>query len=214
MPTIDRVNGSTNVHSTDSTTGPSSPASEAEESLLPEPSGAMSEDAFANLAALLTRADQADAKDASSLQQVADQAATQEDDERVAKMREKADKDEAQGVWAGIGDIAGGLAALGGAFVTRDPAGQIDWRNGLANGVKPVLSGSGAVIAGVYKGEADRSDADAAQAEARSQADVRRSQQMQQRATDANNSIQKVEQFLEQIQQTKNATRLAAATRA
>jgi hypothetical protein len=209
----DRVSRSTPSDLTDLHSGAAGATTGDGTALLPEPSlGTLGDDAYTNLAMLLTRADQDDSKDASTLQQVADQAATQEDGERVSKMREKADKDEAQGIASGIGDIAGGIAAIGGAACKPD--GEFDWRNALANGLKPVFTGSGAIVAGGYKGDADRSDAAAAQAEARSQADQRRSSEMQQRVTDANNSIQRVEQFLAEIQQTVNATRLAAATRA
>jgi hypothetical protein len=215
MDPTDRVSRSTPTSVADPLASASSTTTGDAPALLPEPSlGGLGDDAYANLAMLLTRADQDDGKDASKLQQVADRAASQEDDQRVEKMREKADKDEDQGLASGFGDIAGGLAAIGGAAWTGNPEGHFDWRNALAGGLKPACTGTGAIVAGGYKGDADRSDADAAQHEARSQADQRRSSAMQQRATDANNSIQKVEQFLAEIQQTVNATRLAAATRA
>jgi hypothetical protein len=238
MDSVHRLAGTTTIDATTFSSSSTSAAPSDAPPLLPEPSGGLGDDAYANLAMLLTRADQADAKDASNLQQVADQAATQEDNERVTKMREKADKDEAQGIASGIGDIVGGAAAIAGACMSSGPSAadgakgaasaesaaapastgsffsKIDWRNGLANGVKPVATGTGGLVAGVFKGDGDRAEAEAARHEANAKANERRSGEMQQRVTDANNSIQRVEQFLEQIQQTLNATRLAAATRA
>jgi septation ring formation regulator EzrA len=67
-------------------------------------------------------------------------------------------------------------------------------------------------VGALYRGNADSADASAARFDAEAQSDLRRYNEAQGDVQTANQAMQKVEQFLDQIQQTENATRLTAAT--
>jgi hypothetical protein len=185
--------------------------------LLPEPAACgLCDGSMAQLAMLLTRADQQDRTTSRQIETAADQAATQQENQRVAEMRARAQADESQALASGIGDIAGGACMVGGGFFapasSSNPSGHgFDW-NAALNGGGKALPGAGQMIGGVFKGDADRAEADAARSEAQAQADLRRSSQAHEDTQAANQSIQRVEQFLDQVQQTQNATRLTAAT--
>lgn len=199
----------------------------------------LSSDSIAQLAMLLTQADEQDRTSSRQIESIADHAATQEENERVAQLRVKADDDEHQALASGIAGIAGGALTVVGAFVpaggasgvstTAAPtaaasgaseiaaptaaacAPRVNWHE-ILSGAAEVSPNAGGIVAGGYKAGADRADAGAAAAEAHAQADIRRFDQAHGDAQAANESIQKVEQFLDQIQQTQNAARLTAAT--
>jgi hypothetical protein len=188
-------------------------------SLLPEPfPDSLGDGAIARLAILLTEADEQDRRSARDIAQKADAAAATEENERVQAMQEKADADSDQALWSGVGEIAGGLCTAGGAFVGGASASSstqvaqhgFDWR-AVLDGAAKTLPGVGTIGAGGRKAAADQDDANAARLDAQSQIDVRRYSEANDDAQTARDAIQKVEQFLEQIQQTKNAARLSAA---
>jgi hypothetical protein len=192
--------------------------------LLPEPAPCgLCDGSIAQLAMLLTEADEQDRTASRQIEDVADQAASQDENDRVVQMRAKASADENQAFASGLGDIAGGACMVGGAVFTPGSGSQgglsespdtshgIDW-SGALNGGGKALPGVGQIVAGQYKGAADRADADAARFDAQAQADIRRYNQAESDAQAANASMQRVEQFLDQIQQTENATRLSAAS--
>jgi hypothetical protein len=174
------------------------------------------------LAVLLVRADEQDRTSARQIEDAAEEAATKDANDRVAQIRSKADAERDGAFASGIAEIAGGAFAVGAAFFPAANDGdhcsqpsaadrRFDW-NAALNGCAKALPGVGTMFGGQYKGVADRDDADAARFEAQSQADIRRYDRAQSDAQAADQSIQRVEQFLEQTQQTENATRLAAAT--
>ena len=176
------------------------------------------------LAVLMVRADEQDRAAARQIAEAAEEAAMKDANDRVAQMQAKADADRDSALASGIGDIVGGGCGVLAAFVTPPNAGDqgsgsepltahrgIDW-NAALNGCGKAAPGVGTMVAGQRKGDADRDDAEAARFEAQSQADIRRYDRAQSDAQEADQSIQRVEQFLEQTQQTENATRLTAAT--
>jgi hypothetical protein len=166
---------------------------------------------IAQLGVLFTQADERDRVTARQIEDAADQAAAQDAENRVAQLQAKADADRSQSLVTGSFTIAGGLCTAGGAFFARDCPRDIAVRQGL-NGSAESMRGLGEMLGGLYRGDADRADADAARFEAQTQADGRRFDRAQGDERAANESIQKVEQFVDQIQQTENATRLATTT--
>jgi hypothetical protein len=164
------------------------------------------------LASLLTQVDEQDRSSTRVLEQKADHAATLEDNQRVEEMRQKADDDESQ-AWAnGLCGIAGGALTAGSAFVSSPPAGSKgpNWVTALQGAGKAVPD-IGTIVAGGFKAAVDRDDANAAQFEDQAQADLRRYGEAHDDLQSANESIQKVQQFLDQVLQTENASRLVAA---
>lgn len=173
---------------------------------------------ISDLAALIARADEEDRAESRQIEAAADHAAMQEEDARVAQLESKAGADEWEGLSEGLGEIAGGLCTAGSAFApsaacadTAGGAGGFQWGTALV-GAAGVFKGAGAAVAGGFKAAADQSDANAARFEAEAQADVRCYDEAHEASQAANQSLDKVEQALEQIQQTDNASRLAAAT--
>jgi hypothetical protein len=159
--------------------------------------------AVMQLAKLLTQADQQDRSAARQVEDAADQAAMQNANEHVAELQEKADADRNAALVAGIGGIAAGLC-------TAAPAagGSSRWFDAASK----VAEKGGDLAGGVYKAESGHADAVAAKVQALSEADIRRFNQAHEDVQAANASMQKVEQWAEQIQQTQNATLLTVAT--
>jgi hypothetical protein len=162
---------------------------------------------ISQLAVLLTRADEQDRISARQIEDAADRAATQDSENRVAQLQAKADADRSQALVTGSFTIADGMCTAAGGFFEKDSKA----RQGL-NGSSAGMQGLGQMLGGSYRGESDRDDADAARFEARAQSDVRLYERAQGDERAAADSMQKIEQFLDQFQQTENATRLAAAT--
>ncbi|MDP8998774.1 MAG: hypothetical protein M3O46_01535 [Myxococcota bacterium] len=192
--------------------------------LLPEPALAgLCDGSMAALAMLLTKADQQDRTESRQIEDTADQAASRDDSDRVAQLQAKASADESQALVTGIAGMVGGACmAVGACLPSASALNQnvgcdatvshgFDW-NGALNTVGKELPDGGQVVSGQYRGAGDRAEADAAKFEAQAQADIRRYGQAHEDAQAANESIQKVEQFLNNVQQTENATRLTAAT--
>jgi hypothetical protein len=182
--------------------------------LLPAPAACgLCDGSIAELSMLLTKADEQDRTASRQLETIADQAATREANDRVAQMQAKASADESQGLAAGVAGIAGGALSVMGAFVSMPsaPDGAGAWRQ-ILSGVAGAAPKVGDLVASQYKGIADRADVDASRSDAQSQADIRRYNQAHEDAQAADQSMQKVEQFLDQVQQTENASRLTAAT--
>jgi hypothetical protein len=182
-------------------------------SLLPEPAcSGLAPGSVAALAALLTEVDQQDRTSAREIQQTTDQAAMHEEDQRVQAMRQKANDDESQALVSGIAGIAGGALAVGSAFVSAPAQGSSapNWGTAL-QGAGKAAPDVGTILAASYKASADRDDADATHFEVEADADLRSYAEAGDDAQSANDSLQKVRAFLDQMQQTENATRLAAA---
>ena len=190
--------------------------------LLPEPAPCgLCDGSMAELSMLLTRADEQDRSASRQLEIATDKAATQEANDRVAQLQAKADADEKQALASGVAGMAGGALTVVGGFVSSPgasnasgpccPARGMDFHQ-IVNGVSGAAPHIGGLVAGQFKGDADRADANAARDEANAQADIRRYDHAHEDAQAANQSMQKVEQFLDQVQQTANATRLTAAT--
>jgi hypothetical protein len=178
-------------------------------SLLPEPACSGS---VAALAMLLIELDERDRAGAREIQQMTDQAATREEDQRVQSMRQKADDDESQGLAGGLAGIVGGALTVGSAFMSAPSEGSSgpNW-SGVLQSVGKVAPDIGTLVGAGYKAAADRDDADATHFEGEADADLRRYSEAGDDAQSASDSLQKVRAFLDQLQQTENATRLAAA---
>jgi hypothetical protein len=173
--------------------------------------------AIGQLAFLLTRADEQDRASARQVEDAADQAAMHDANDRVSQLRAKADADENAGLAEGIGGIAGGLCSIGAGLSA--PTGSSESSGARASTLHIALTagtqalpGAGKVFQAVFTGDSGRDNAEAARFEAQAQAQTRQFDRARSDEQAANDSIQKVEQFLDQAQQTENATRLAAAT--
>jgi hypothetical protein len=182
-------------------------------SLLPEPAcSGLAPGSVAALAALLTEVDQQDRTSAREIQQTTDQAALHEEDQRVQEMRQKANDDESQALMSGVAGIAGGALTVGSAFMSAPAQGSSapNWSMAF-QGAGKAAPDVGTILAAGYKASADRDDADATHFEAEADADLRTYAEAGDNVQSANDSLQKVRAFLDQMQQTENATRLAAA---
>jgi hypothetical protein len=174
---------------------------------LPEPAALPCGDAsFAELAMLLTQADEQDRKASRQTEVAADQAAAEQDSSRVVQMRAKAQDDVNSALAEGLGEVVGGLSQCGVGVFHSDTA------KALFGGGATAATGAGKIAGGAFRGDAGVRDADAAAAEAQGQADIRRSGQAHEDAQAASASLDKVEQFLDQVMQTQNATRLATVS--
>lgn len=213
MGTIQGVNvqGTVNVQSSIETSGTSSTGPMAASSLLPEPPVSLTGGSVTDLAMLMVKLDQQDESSSRQIEDASDMAAAQDDAQRVAAMRAKANEDQGAGWASGLGDIAAGACTVAGAAFS-DTAG-IDAHDVLSATAK-AAPGAGAIVAGGFKAGADNDDANAAQFEAASQADVRRYQQAQSEAQSAADSINKVEQYLQATLQTEQQARSSAIAKA
>jgi hypothetical protein len=206
---ISAVSSAASAGSSQDSDSPSSPAP----SLLPVPvySG-LASGSMAALAALLTEVDQQDRTSAREIQQTTDQSAMKEEDHRVQAMRQKADDDQSQAMVSGLAGIAGGALTVGSAFMSAPAPGSStpNWGTAL-QGAGKAAPDIGTLVASGFKAAADRDDANAAHFEAEADADLRSYAEAGDGVQSANESLQNVRQFLDQLQQTENATRLAAA---
>ncbi len=176
-------------------------------SLLPDPTGcSLSSGSVAGLAALLTRIEDQDRTNARELQQMTDRNAIQEETQRVQALRQKADDDQSQAWATGLAGIAGGALTAASAFAAAGS--NLGTTLGGAGKVAPEV---GTLVAGGFKAASDRDDADAVQFQTEAETDLRFYQEAGDEVQSANDSIQKVRSFLDNVQQTENATRLAAA---
>ncbi len=187
--------------------------------LLPEPSGGLCGSSVESLAALIMQADQQDRAQSRTLETTEDNAALQDSNRQVAALRQKADDDRDSALANGVGEAAAGALTMGSAFFSSPSAstagsssGQsFNWNSALQGGSK-AAEGAADIVAASKKGDAEQRDADAAQYSAASQADVRAYEAARSDAQDADASMQKVEQFLQQYQQAANASQLTAAS--
>jgi hypothetical protein len=220
------VNGaSTDAADTGTTTAPAEATT-----LLPEPTGGgLGDDAMTAIAILLVQADNKDRDTSRKIEDEADNAALADANLRVDQLKDKAGQDENQALVSGAFQLAGGVAtaASGGLSDGTKSIDQVDpvsgverlqsitvgtnWRT-VVSGVGQALPGLGTILAAGHKAAADHDDAEAARFDALSQAAVRRYNGAHDDVQAANESIQKVEQFLQSVVQTQNETRNAAAS--
>ena len=195
------------------TTSSAATTSADEAPLLPEPSGSLGGDSVASLAALIMQADQQDRTQARTLERTEDNAAPQDSNRQVAALRQKADDDRDSALATGIGDFASGGLTMGSAcFAPPSPTSQgFNWNAGLQGAAK-AAEGAGTIVSACKKDDAEQADATAAQYAAASQADARAYDSARSDAQEADDSMQKVEQFLQQYQQTENASKLTAVS--
>jgi hypothetical protein len=180
--------------------------------LLPDPSlSGFGGDSIASLAMLLSRVDEDDRTQARAVARKEDSAALRDADAEVDAMRQKADSDGEAATWTGVGDIAAGAGTAVSGFVPASSGGSVDWQKAV-QGMSKSSEGFGQIESGIDKTEAEYQDAEAAKQSAAAQADVRAYDVARTDVEDANASIQKVEQFLEQALQAENASRLTAAS--
>jgi hypothetical protein len=210
---LNNVSGPSTVALVSNATEESSGASPGPSSLLPDPtSTGLPAGSIAELAVLLTKADEQERESDRELEQASDQAAVRDAQERVQQMMQKASDAESGALASGICSLVGGAVAVGGAFVpgassssSQSPALRV------AEGVGKTLPEVGALMESVYTASAGRDDANAAQLDSATQADLRQYSEAQSDEQSANDSLEKVRTFLEQVQQSENATHLAAA---
>jgi hypothetical protein len=205
MNPIHNVSYSAGVQSLgDASAATSSPVASAP--VLPEPVS-FGGNTVTALAILMTQADQQDQKSSSIEQNQADAAMAQDDANRVQAMREKATQDLCQGIASGLAEIAGGALSLAGALQAPSDA-----ANGSTLGAGgKMAAGFAPLVSAPFKAKADDDDATAAQYQAAADTDKRRYDAAQSEAQSAQDSMQKVEQYLQAILQTQEGTSLKAA---
>src|SRR5208283_115187 len=142
-----------------------------------------------------------------------DNASMSDEAQRFGQMMDKADQDQSQALATGIGDIAVGALGATSGFRSdgRSAAGADDtnWR-AVTEGAGKVMPGVGTIVAGGYKADADRDDARASLLEAQAQMEIRRHDGARDEAESASDSISKVQDLLQSLQQTTNETRSTA----
>jgi hypothetical protein len=160
------------------------------------------------LAELLMRADESDRKDARHQEDVANQAEATEDTNRVNAMLDKAQQDLCASVVQGAGEIVGGACTATAGFAAKaDPA-----KSDFFKGCGDAAPGIGKVASAVPRHDADNDDATAARHQAAASVDERLSKEAHEDAQSAVDSLKKVEEFLQAVQQSKNAADQAAAS--
>jgi hypothetical protein len=209
---------------TPATTTSASPAASESSSLLPEPVG-LSGDTITRLAMLMTKSDLQDQTNSTIIEDAANKAAAQDDAARVQQMMDKANQDLGQALATGLGEVAGGALSIAAAVVpagaTGSPGGSTATAPitiGADRGLAGVLSGAGKAAPGIgtivsapFKANGDRDDAQAAKYQAASDADVRRYNQAQNVVQADADAASKLEQAVQGILQTQQATSLKAA---
>ncbi len=181
---------------------------------MPDPvAPGLSDGSIAELAMLLTRADEQDRAASRQVESAADQAAARDDAARVQKMEDKVGADLGQALAGGIAQIAGGACGvISGAFAPPEASStDFNW-NAAFRGASEAGPGVGTLAGAPFKVASEGDDASAAEAEAKAQADIRHYGQAHEDTQAAEASIQKIAQGLQQIQQIQNATDLTAAT--
>jgi hypothetical protein len=167
------------------------------------------------LAILLTGADEQDRTSARNVEQAADHAAAADDNARVQQMFDKASDDAHAALIKGLGTIAGGMSQLGSAFALSSTDASnghmFDWRTALQSG-KDVAEGLGTSASAIPQLDSERADANAAKLEAQSQAEIRSHDNAHDDEQASNESIQKVYELLNTVQQAESAAALAAAS--
>jgi len=181
------------------------------ESLLPAPTISLGSASITALAMIMVKEDEQEQTSQTKIQDAANVAASQDDAARVQSMRDKAGADLGAAWSSGLGDIAGGALSIAGAGF-EDKPNVVDAHDVLA-GLSKAAPGVGTIVAGGYKSAGDLDDANAAQSEAASGADLRRYQDAQSQAQSASDSVAQVEQYLQAILQTEQQTREAAVTK-
>jgi len=189
--------------------------------LLPEPAGWLGSGSMTALAALLTRADEQDRTDARSIEDASEKAAAGLEAQRVQEMNSKAASDLDGAIAGGIGEIVGGSLTAASGVVPSSGAADAsastdatDWR-AVLRGAGQAAPGAGSIVAGSYKADADADDAGAAMADAEAQAEIRREGRAHEDFQAADDSIRKVCELLQGVQQAQNqASATASAIRA
>ena len=167
------------------------------------------------LAALMTQCDEQSQMNNTTMENAANKAAEQEDSSRVAAMRDKANQDFTGALVSGLSDVVAGGLAIGGAVVTGGPgtsgtpaadAGR-GWSGTLNGGSKMFgSSGVGSILSAGYKAGADNDDANAAQHESASDADVRAYNAAASQVQAAADALSKIEDTISGILQTQAQT--------
>lgn len=196
-------------------------ASVAGTSLLPQPVMILGGNAMTQLAALMTQCDEQNQVNNTTMENAANKAAEQESDARVAALRDKASQDFTGALVSGLSDVAAGGLSIGGAVVTGGPAtsgtASADvgrgW-SGILNGGSKMFgsSGLGSILAAGYKAGADNDDANAAQAESASDAEVRSYNAASSQVQAAADALSKIEDTISGILQAQAQTGLKVAT--
>jgi hypothetical protein len=160
------------------------------------------------------QADEQDRSNARAVEQEADRASMQQDEQRVEAMRQKADDDASQSLASGLCGIVGGALTVGSAFVpgssTGASRGGTDWRTVL-DGAGKAAPSVGTLVSAGHKAAAGRDDANAAHFEAGAQVELHRYGEAHDAVQSDADSLQRVREFLEQTLAAENAARLAAA---
>ncbi len=190
-------------------------------SLLPEPSCCgLGEDAMTAIAALLVKADDKDRDTSRKIEDEADNAALADANLHADRLRDKANQDFDQALISGGLQFAGGVAtAVSGVLSDGTRPGANDtaitvgsnWRK-VFEGAGQALPGLGTIAGAPFKVATEHDDADGVMFDAQAQVQIRRFNGAHDDVQAANESVQKVEQFLQSVVQSENETRNTAAS--
>jgi hypothetical protein len=208
MTTVQSIHRTSTVGVTATeTTGPSTPTSPDDTSLMPSPGLFGGEDAMTALAAILVKADNKDRDTSRLIEDAADKSALDYANQHADALRDKADKEVTEAYINGGFQVAGGAATAASPFVPESSK----WRAVVCSG-KDVLPSMGTILSAGFKADATRDDATGVTLDADAQCAIRRFNAAHDDSQAATESIQKVEQFLQSVVQSENETRNAAAS--
>jgi hypothetical protein len=187
-------------------------ASEAGGSLLSQPVdlGGYGGDDLAELASLLTRADQRDRATSRTLQATEYFAEAKEDAAKVQAMHDKADHIRAEGWTTGLAEIGSGACGLFAGTTTQVP-GKLDPNDGWKAGAA-ALEAIGKVGGAQFKADQTEDDAKAAVHESAAKSADRFAQQCHQDELDSQEALKKVAEFLRGVREAQNGALSAAAS--
>jgi hypothetical protein len=167
-------------------------------------------DALAELASLLTSADQRDRATSRTLQATEYFAEAREDAAKVQAMHDKGDHIRAEGWAAGLGEIASGACGFFAATTTQVP-GKLDPNDGWKAG-GAALETIGKVGSAQFKADQTEDDAKTAIHEAGAKSADRFAQQCHQDELDSQEALKKVAEFLRGVREAQNGALSAAAS--
>lgn len=220
--TVSTINASSAVQHPGAPAHAAPPSVDAEASLMADPmlDAMAGEDMFEKIAALLTQSTRQDRKHARESAHLEERNIMAEGRKRIKAMRKEADAIRKEAWVRGGTQVASAAMSFEGtAQLGRDPHATTvhvtseqyaDYLKASAAGT----SGIGEIVAGGYKGDQTDLKADAVEHESLSEAAKRRQQQHQSEVDDAQRMLNKIADFLQDIQKAQNEAAKAAILRA
>lgn len=177
-------------------------------------------DPYEKIAALMTRSFRQDRRQARESAQLEERNIMAEGRKRVKAMRDEADKIRHEAYAKGATKIASGALQMEGQLqLGRDPHATDLYLTpqqyeGIAKGCSDCTVGVGDIVAGGYEGDQRDLSADAIEHESLAEAAKRREQEYRDQVDDARAALDKIADFLREVQSAQNGASQAAILRA